>query len=81
MLLYYFMVFLIFYIGRAISKRYARSAVKNYNIQPVPQIATAIDMQNFNQVPDEESQRNRYNDGAVSPKPIFEDTNLVTQPN
>ena len=81
LLLYYLMVYMVFYMSRAVSKRFARSATLHYNINPQIQAASAVEIQNFNQVPDEESQRNRYNDGALSPKPMFDEPNLVTLTN
>lgn len=53
-LLLYFFVYVCFYLCRAISKRFARSAVIHYK-QPVRSAPLTAAMQNFNAIPEENS--------------------------
>lgn len=63
-LLLYFFVFVSFYLCRAISKRYARSASLYYK-QPVHSAPIASALQNFNAIPEENSVK--YTDEDLDP--------------
>jgi hypothetical protein len=63
-LLLYFFVFVSFYLCRAISKRYARSAVLSYK-QPIREAPLTANMQNFNAIPDENSIKYTEEDAPI----------------
>ncbi len=76
-LLLYFFVFVSFYLCRAISKRYARSAAFSYK-QTIRTAPITANMQNFNTVPDENSVK--YTD-EDAPMPIGKESILKTPNN